>query len=633
MEQEKKYDSSSIIVLEGLEGVRKRPAMYIGSTDELGLHRLVYEIVDNAIDEALAGFCNKIEVIIHSDNSITVIDNGRGIPVDIMPKFNKSALEVVMTTLHAGGKFNNKIYKYSGGLHGVGASVVNALSENFEVEVYKQGKIYSQKYSKGIPITGVEIIGEIEKEKTGTKVYFKPDKEIFSTTNFNFSTISFRLRELAFLNKGLTINIKDERNNQEKVFYYEGGILDFIKFLNENKKVLHNEIYFKKQNENYDVEIALQYNDGYIENILSYANNINTHDGGYHLIGFKNALTKAINNYAKENKLIKEGDNIKQEDVSEGLTAIVSVKISNPQFEGQTKNRLGNIEMKSIVYDIVYTNLSKFLEEHPVDAKIIISKVLSAKKAREAAKKARELTRRKTILDRASLPGKLADCESRDPSKTEIFIVEGDSAGGSAKLARDKRYQAVLPLKGKILNVEKSRIDKILENEEIKALITAIGTGIGDDFDINKLRYHKIISMTDADVDGSHIRTLLLTFLYRYLKPLIEKGHVYIAIPPLYKAKKGKIEKYLYSDEELKKFLQDFGEENVKIQRYKGLGEMNPEQLWETTMNIGNRRLKKVTIQDAIEADRLFSLLMGDEVEPRRKFIIEHALEAKNIDI
>ncbi len=773
------YDGSSIVVLEGLSAVRKRPAMYIGNTGIAGLHHMVYEIVDNSIDEALAGFCNKIEVTVHKDNSITVLDNGRGIPADIMPKYNKSALEVVMTVLHAGGKFENSAYKVSGGLHGVGASVVNALSEIFEVDVHRNGKIYYQKYEKGIPVCEVKIIGEAN--NTGTKIHFMPDIEIFKEINFNFATIISRLRELAFLNKGLKIIATDERieTNNVKEFCYGGGIKEFVTYLNENKKVLHNVIYIEKFKDEVVVELALQYNDGYSENILSFANNIHTIDGGFHEVGFKAALNKVINKYVKENKVLKEGENLEGEDIREGLTAVISVKLKNPEFEGQTKTRLGNNNIRGIVDGVVSEYLGDYFEKHPNDAKNILTKAANAMKARDAARKAREIVRRKGIFDKSSLPGKLADCASNDAEKCEIYIVEGDSAGGcfsgdtkvalldgrnlcfkelvkeygegkrnycytikkdgsigtglienpritkknaivikiildndeeiictpdhqfmlrdgsycmaknltnidsimpnamieavknynckikkiveidqktdvydlevkgthnfalssgifvhnSAKLARNKEFQAILPLKGKILNVEKARLDKILENNEIVAMITAIGTGISEDFNIAKLRYHKIICMTDADVDGSHIRTLMLTFFFRYMKQLVEQGHVFIALPPLYRIKKGKTEQYFYNDDELKKFLEENGNEGITLQRYKGLGEMNPEQLWNTTMDMDNRTIVKVTIGDAVEADRIFTLLMGEEVEPRRDFIQKHALEVVNLDI
>jgi len=627
------YDGSTIVVLEGLAAVRKRPAMYIGNTDVAGLHHLVNEVVDNSIDEALAGFCNRIEVTVHKDNSVTVSDNGRGIPADIMPKFNKSALEIVMTVLHAGGKFENKAYTVSGGLHGVGVSVVNALSKFLDVESYRNGKIYGQKYERGVPVSEVMTLGETN--NTGTKVHFVPDTEILKDINFNFATITSRLRELAFLNKGLKIIAVDERIETDNIkeFHYEGGINDFVKYLNENKKVLHNVIYVEKFKDKIVVEVALQYNDGYSENIISFANNIHTVDGGSHEAGFKTALNRVINKYAKETKLLKEGENLDGEDIREGLTVVISVKIKNPEFEGQTKTRLGNTNVRGITDKVVYDYMEDYFEKHPNDTKIIVTKAANAMKARDAARKARELVRRKGIFDRASLPGKLADCASNDVEKCEVYIVEGDSAGGSAKLARNKEFQAILPLKGKILNVEKARLDKILENNEIVAMITAIGTGISEDFNISKLRYNKIISMTDADVDGSHIRTLMLTFFYRYMKPLVEQGHIFIALPPLYRVKKGKTEQYFYDDAELKKFLDENGNVGITLQRYKGLGEMNPEQLWSTTMNMNDRKIVKVTVADAVEADRIFTLLMGEEVEPRRDFIQKHALEVVNLDI
>lgn len=627
------YESNTIQVLEGLSAVRKRPSMYIGDTGSGGLHHLVYEVVDNSIDEALAGYCDKIDVTIHNDNSVTVADNGRGIPVDIMEKYNKSSLEIVMTVLHAGGKFDSGAYKISGGLHGVGVSVVNALSEILEVETYRHNKIYYQKYERGVPAEDVKEIGESDKK--GTKVHFKPDDKIFTELVFELETISSRLRELAFLNKGIKISLLDERTGEKREFIYEGGIKSFVSQLNKNRNVLHPEpIYFEKKIDEVIVEIAIQYTDGYNENIFSFANNINTHDGGSHLTGFKSALTREINNYAKKNNLLKEKDTVLEgSDVREGLTAIISVKLMNPQFEGQTKTKLGNPEVKSIVESVTGSGLSEFLEEHPSEAKNIILKTISAANAREAARKAKELTRRKGLLGGSGLPGKLADCAERDASKCEVYLVEGDSAGGSAKQGRDKNFQAILPLRGKILNVEKSRIDKILSNQEILNMITAFGTSVGEDFDILKARYHKIIIMTDADVDGAHIRTLLLTFFYRYMAPLIENGYVYIAMPPLFRVKKGNSEKYLYNERELEKFLAEAGDKNVAIQRYKGLGEMNPDQLWRTTMDPENRTLMKVTIDDAILADEIFNTLMGDAVEPRRAFIEKHAHEVKNLDI
>lgn len=629
----KKYSASEIQVLEGLEAVRKRPGMYIGSTGPRGLHHLVYEIVDNAIDEALAGFCKNIDVFIHKDNSITVIDDGRGIPVDIHPKLKKSAVEVVFTVLHAGSKFGGGGYKVSGGLHGVGASVVNALSKWLIVEVKRDGKIFRQKYERGKPVSELEVIGEAE--DTGTKVTFLADDEIFETTEYEYDVLSQRLRELAFLNKGIAINLIDERVDKKETYHYEGGIKEFVKYLNRNKEVLHDEpIYFEASKDDTVVEIALQYNDGYNENIFSFANNISTTEGGTHVSGFKTALTKVINDYARKYGFLKENEkNLQGEDTREGITAVISVKITNPEFEGQTKTKLGNTEVRGIVDAIVTDKVSAFLEENPSVAKVIVEKCLLASRAREAARKARELTRRKNVLENTSLPGKLADCSEKDPKLCEIFLVEGDSAGGSAKGGRDRRFQAILPLRGKIMNVEKQRLDKILAYQEIRNMITAFGAGIGDDFDIEKIRYDKIIIMTDADVDGAHIRTLLLTFFYRYMRPLIEEGHVYIAQPPLYKISKGKNIYYAYSDRELEAKLNEIGRDNVEIQRYKGLGEMNAEQLWETTMNPETRTLLKVTIEDAVEADEVFTILMGDKVEPRREFIQRNAKRVQNLDI
>ncbi|HLB70076.1 MAG TPA: DNA topoisomerase (ATP-hydrolyzing) subunit B [Candidatus Methanoperedens sp.] len=795
----KEYGAEQIQVLEGLEPVRKRPGMYIGSTDSRGLHHLVYEVVDNSIDEALVGYCTDIEVILRSEGSVRVIDNGRGIPIDILPRYNRSALEVVMTKLHAGGKFDNNAYKVSGGLHGVGVSVVNALSEWLEVEVKRDGKLYKQRYEQGKPATEVVTIGDTE--GTGTTVTFKPDGTIFETLQFDIEIISGRLRELAFLNRGLRIKIRDEASQNEQVFQYEGGIVSFVEFLNKNKTVLHEKpIYFQKQKDSTIVEIAMQYNDSYVENVYAFANNINTHEGGTHLIGFKAALTRAINDYAKSKEMMKGDDKLSGEDVREGLTAIINIKLKNPQFEGQTKTKLGNSDIKGIVETLVSEGLSEFLEENPAAAKNIISKALEASEAREAARKARELTRRKNALEVSSLPGKLADCSEKDPAQSEIYIVEGDSAGGcfsgdtrvaladgrslsfkeiiaekamgiehfcytirndgtigleriinprmtkvktrvikitldsgediictpdhnfmlrdgsfkpawsltpddslmplyrkssdiqepgitidgyealayeavarfnhriaviehldegmdvydieiphthnfalscgvfvhnSAKQGRDRRFQAILPLRGKILNVEKARLTKILKNEEIRALITAIGAGIGEgeEFDINKARYHRIIIMTDADVDGSHIRTLLLTLFYRYMRQLIDMGYIYIAQPPLFKVKKGKVEFYVYNEEELSKKLAEIGRDGITMQRYKGLGEMNPEQLWDTTMNPETRTMLKVSLEDAIKADEIFTVLMGDKVEPRREFIEKHAKDVKNLDV
>lgn len=626
---QKSYEAKDIQVLESIEAVRKRPAMYVGSTGSLGLHHIVYEVVDNSVDEALAGYCNVINVIIHPDNSVTVADNGRGIPVEMHPKFKKTALEIVMTKLHAGGKFDKKIYKVSGGLHGVGVSVTNALSERLEVQVMRKGNIYSQKYEAGKPVTQVSIVGK--SEHSGTTVIFLPDKEIFESIDFSFDILSSRLRELAFLNKGLKITIQDERSGKQHEFEYGGGIIEFVKFLNKNKNALHDAIRFEKENDNIRLEIAMEYNDGYNEAVFSFCNNINTHEGGTHLSGFKTALTRTLNSYAEKHNM---GDiKLSSEDVREGLSAVISVKIQNPQFEGQTKTRLGNSNVKGLVDSIVSSKLGSFLEENPAIAKSIIGKTVTAAKAREAARKARELTRRKGVLNGGSLPGKLADCSNKDPSKCEIYIVEGDSAGGSAKQGRNREFQAILPLRGKIINVEKARLNKVLLNNEIVTMISALGCSIGEDFDIGKARYHKVIIMTDADVDGSHIRTLLLTFFYRNMQPLIEKGYVYIAQPPLYKVKKGKSEYWIDNDEELDKKLSELGREGVAIQRYKGLGEMNPRQLWETTMDPQNRILLKVTLEDAVEADEIFTILMGDEVEPRRNFIEQHAREVVNLDV
>lgn len=631
------YDENQIQVLEGLEAVRKRPSMYIGSTSSRGLHHLVYEIVDNSIDEALAGYCKNISVTINEDNSIIVEDDGRGMPVGMHPKMKIPTVEVIMTILHAGGKFGGGGYKVSGGLHGVGASVVNALSEFCEVEVKRDGYIWKQRYERGKAVTGLEKIKKLEDESTGTKTYFKPDGQIFEDLEFDYDTLAQRLRELAFLNKGLRITLTDKREQKHEEFYYEGGIKSFVQYLNRNKETLHKEpIYFEKKKDDIKVEIAFQYNDGFTENIYSFANNIDTVEGGSHVVGFKTALTRVFNDYAKKYGFIKENDkNLTGEDVREGLTAVISVKLLDPQFEGQTKTKLGNAEVRGIVDNIVGEGLSSFLEENPSVGKTILEKSLMASRAREAARKARELTRRKSVLESTSLPGKLADCSSKDPSECEIYIVEGDSAGGSAKQGRNRKFQAILPLRGKIMNVEKQRLDKILNSETISAMITAFGAGIGNDFDIEKLRYHRIIIMTDADVDGAHIRTLLLTFFYRYMRDMIEQGHVYIAQPPLYRVSKGKNEVYVYSDKELEKVLDEFGgkDSSVEIQRYKGLGEMNAEQLWETTMNPEKRILLKATIEDAIAADEIFTILMGDKVEPRREFIIRNAKKVVNLDV
>ncbi len=634
MSDKQVYDASHIQVLEGLEAVRKRPSMYIGSTDSRGLHHLVYEVVDNSIDEALAGFCTRISVTINPDGSVTVLDNGRGIPIDPHPIHKKSALEVVMTILHAGGKFDKNTYKVSGGLHGVGVSVVNALSEWLEVEVARDGKKYFQRYTRGKPEADVQEIGT--SDVTGTKTTFKPDAKIFETLDFDYETLSNRLRELAFLNKGLTISLRDLRTpeGQAETFTYEGGIVEFVKYLNNKKQPLHPDpIYFERQRDDMVVEIAMQYTNSYTENVYSFANNINTHEGGTHIVGFKTALTRVANDYIKANKLSKEDAKLTGDDVREGLTAIISVKLMEPQFEGQTKTRLGNSDVKGIVDSLVTDGLAEYFEENPKVANIILEKALLAQKAREAAKKARELTRRKNALEVSTLPGKLADCSEKNPAACEIYIVEGNSAGGSAKQGRDRSFQAILPLRGKILNVEKSRLAKILKNEEIISLITAIGTGVSEDFTLESARYHKVIIMTDADVDGEHIRTLLLTLFFRYMRPLIDEGYVYIAQPPLYRIKKGKAEYYIHSDRELEEKKKELGEKGLAIQRYKGLGEMNPEQLWETTMNPESRTLLQVTLEDAIRADEIFRILMGDEVEPRRNFIQMHAKEVVNLDI
>lgn len=633
MKQE--YGASQIQVLEGLEAVRKRPGMYIGSTGPRGLHHLVYEVVDNSIDEALAGNCSKIYVAINADGSITVEDDGRGIPVEVHPKTGLSTLETVLTVLHAGGKFGGGGYKVSGGLHGVGVSVVNALSEWLVAEVHRDGKAYRQEYKKGNPQTKLEVVGE--SDHTGTIISFMPDAEIFDEIEFSFNTLEYRLRELSFLNKGIKIIFEDKREGKEKYrdFHYTGGLVEYVKFLNKSRTGIHEDIvYIDKKVDDCLVEIAMQYTDGYTENIYSFANNINTHEGGSHLAGFKAALTKTINEYAKRNGALKDKDsNLSGEDIREGLTAVVSVKLPDPQFEGQTKTKLGNTFMRGIVDGVTVEELGSFLEENPNTAKVIVDKALRAQRAREAAKRARELTRRKSVLESTSLPGKLADCSEKDPSKSEIFLVEGDSAGGSAKQGRDRNTQAILPLRGKILNVEKSRLDKILASDEIKNMITAYGCGIGNDFDLEKARYHKIIIMTDADVDGAHIRTLLLTFFFRYMRPLIEEGYVYAAQPPLYKVTKQKKEYYVYSDKELDDLLNEIGRDKYDIQRYKGLGEMNPEQLWDTTMNPETRTLLQVTIEDAAIADEIFSMLMGDKVAPRREFIQENAKYVRNLDV
>ena len=631
------YDESQIQVLEGLEAVRKRPGMYIGSTSSRGLHHLVYEIVANSIDEALAGRCDKIEIYIHKDNSITVKDNGSGIPVGIHPKMGIPTVEVVHTVLHAGGKFGGGAYSVSGGLHGVGASVVNALSEYLEVEVCRDGKIYKQRYERGNTVTPLEVIGEAD--CTGTKTTFKPDPLIFEETVFDFDIMLTRYREMAFLNKGVKIILIDERPEEPvvKELYYEGGIISFVEFLNRNKEALHAPpIYIEGRKDTSIVEIAMQYNDTYVENIFSYANNIATTEGGTHETGFKAAITKVINEYSRKYNFLKENDkNLSGEDVREGLTAVISVKLTEPQFEGQTKTKLGNSDIRGLVESVVSEKLSAFLEENPSVSRVIIDRCITAARAREAARKARELTRRKNALESTTLPGKLADCTERDPSLCEIYIVEGDSAGGSAKLGRERKFQAILPLWGKMLNVEKARIDKVYDNDKLMPVITALGAGIGEDFDLSKLRYHKVIIMADADVDGSHIRTLLLTFFYRYMRPLVENGHVYIAQPPLFKVSKGKESFYAYNEKEVERIRAEKGwkKEDCSIQRFKGLGEMSAEQLWETTMNPETRTILKVEASDAVAADEIFSILMGDKVEPRKEFIQTHAKFATNIDI
>lgn len=629
------YNAEQIQVLEGLEAVRKRPGMYIGSTGLRGLHHLVYEIVDNSIDEALAGYCNNIQVVIGKDNTISVTDDGRGMPVDMHPKLQLPAVEVIHTILHAGGKFGGGGYKVSGGLHGVGASVVNALSEMMRVEVMRDGKVYEIEFKRGKKVKELNVIGE--STSTGSKTVFLADSEIFESTEYEFSTLELRLRELAFLNKGIRIALVDEREGKEKRhdFFYEGGIKEFVAYLNKNRDAVHDTIlYYEGNHETNVVELALQYTDGYTENIFTFANNINTHEGGTHLVGFKSALTRVINEYGRKKGYIKEKDtNLTGEDIREGITAVISVKLQEPQFEGQTKTKLGNTEMRSIVESITFEMLQNFLEENPSESKIIIEKCIRASRAREAARKARELTRRKGLLDGFTLPGKLADCSEKDPSKCEVYLVEGDSAGGSAKQGRDRNIQAILPLRGKILNVEKANFTRILNSSEIRAMITAFGCGIGDEFDLERLRYHKIVIMTDADVDGAHIRTLLLTFFFRYMKPLVENGFIYIAQPPLYQVKRGKEVHYTYSDAELNKLLEEIGRKNINIQRYKGLGEMNPDQLWETTMNPAVRTIMKVDLEDAVEADIIFSTLMGEKVEPRREFIEDNAKYVSNLDV
>ena len=634
------YDAGQIQILEGLEGVRRRPGMYIGSTGVRGLHHLVYEIVDNSIDEALAGFCDYITVIIHQDNSITVQDNGRGIPVGIHEKTGKSALEAALTMLHAGGKFGGGGYKVSGGLHGVGMSVVNALSKTLEVKVARDGHLYMQEYKRGVPQYDLRQIGETK--ETGTTITFAPDPEIFEELVYSRDTLKARLRELAFLNKGITIKLVDERpsgeqeGNYEKVFRYEGGVQDFVAYLNNNKDTLHPVICFEAERDKVQVELAMQYTDGYTENIFSYVNNIHTQEGGTHEVGFKTALTRVVNDYARRLNILKDSNaNLSGEDIREGLTAVISVKVEEPQFEGQTKTKLGNTDVRGIVDTLVSDGVGTYLEEHPTETRRIIDKTVQAARAREAARKAREMTRRKTVLDKTSLPGKLADCSMKDPALSELFLVEGDSAGGSAIDGRDRRTQAILPLRGKILNVEKARLDRVLGNEEIRSMITAVGAGISDDFDIEKSRYHKLIIMTDADVDGAHIRTLLLTFFFRYMRPMIEAGYIYIAQPPLYRAraKRGSEEVYLYDDKDKDSFFLSRDIDKYDVNRYKGLGEMDAEELWATTMNPENRTLLRVTLEDAVAADEIFTTLMGDKVDPRRDFIQANAKYVKNLDI
>jgi DNA gyrase subunit B len=638
------YDASNIVVLGGLDAVRRRPAMYVGSVSGRGLHHLVYEIVDNSIDEALAGFCSKISVIIGKDNSITVIDNGRGIPVDIHPKYGIPAIEVVMTKLHAGGKFDKNSYKVSGGLHGVGLSVVSALSKVLEVTVKREGRIYHQNYKCGAPQDKLIIIGECHRDDTGTIVHFWPDDTIFTETVFDFQILESRLRELAFLNKGLKITLRDERievnerdtegnmKEQEREYHYDGGIISFVEYLNKNKKIIHPPIYIAKAKDKIDVEVAIQYSDSYNESVYSFVNNINTVEGGSHLIGFKTALTRTLNNYIEKNPTFKDKEKLSSDDVREGLAAVISVNVPEPQFEGQTKTKLGNSEVKGVVDSTVSSALTTYLEENPKAAALILGKAMLAARAREAARKARELTRRKSVLEFSTLPGKLADCSESDPSKSEIFIVEGDSAGGSAKQGRNREFQAILPLRGKILNVEKARLSRVISSEMISNIITAIGTGICEEFNAQKIRYHKIIVMADSDVDGAHIQTLMLTFFYRYMKQLIDNGNIYLAQPPLYLVKKGNQKFYCLTDKDKDELLAKIGQD-VSIQRYKGLGEMNPEQLWDTTMDPMTRTLKKVTIEDAVEADRIFETLMGDDVAPRRAFIETHAKEVTNLDI
>ncbi len=627
------YDASQIQVLEGLEAVRRRPGMYIGSTSLQGLHHLVWEIVDNSVDEALAGYCTRIDIVLHRDGSCSVTDNGRGFPIDMHPKMNRPGVEVALTVLHAGGKFGEGTYKVSGGLHGVGASVVNALSEWLEVTVRKDGIVYRQRFSRGHVVSDLEQVGKTKEH--GSIVRFLPDAQIFEDIRFDQETVANRLRETAFLNGGLTINLSDERTGEERHFQFEGGIASFVRYLNRNREELHPKPFFcSVEKDRVQIEAALQYNDGYKDTVLSFANSVRTHEGGSHETGFKSALTRLLNDYGRRNGILKDSDdNLSGEDVREGIAAVISVKLEEPQFEGQTKTKLGNSEVRGLVDQVVGDALGSFLEENPTVARRILDKCLQAQRARDAARKARELTRRKSALEISSLPGKLTDCTSKDPAESELFIVEGDSAGGSAKQGRDRRFQAILPIRGKILNVEKARLDKALSNEEIRSLITALGTGVGDEMDISKARYHKVVVMADADVDGSHIRTLLLTFFFRYMPQLIEQGYVYIAQPPLYLVKKARTEKYLYTDDELERYLQEIGRDRVEVQRYKGLGEMNADQLWDTTMNPESRTMLSVKLEDAIEADQIFTILMGDKVEPRREFIQENATRVRNLDI
>ena len=630
--KEASYKADDITVLEGLEAVRVRPSMFIGDTGIKSLHHLAQEAIDNSVDEALSGFCTEITLIIHKNNSITVIDNGRGIPVDTHKKYNKPAVEIVLTTLHSGGKFDKKNYQVSGGLHGVGISCVNALSKSFEVEVKREGNIYCMKFADGGKVVeNLKITGKTK--ETGTRVTFLPDVGIFESIIYDFDILYKKLREIAFLNKGLKLTFVDERSNKSETFQYNGGISEFVEFINKTKNPIHPKpIYFEKAKNGTKIEIAMQYNESYNESIFSFVNTINTYEGGTHLIGFKTAITRVLNNYGQKHNFLN-GEKLTGEDVREGLTSVISLKMQSPQFEGQTKTKLGNSEIKGIVDSVVTDSLTTFLDENPKVAKTIILKSLTAAKARESARKARELTRRKGILNSSSLPGKLADCQETNPEKCEIYIVEGESAGGSSRQGRSREFQAILPIRGKIINVEKARLDKILENEEIRSMITAIGTGIGDEFDISKARYHKIIIMADADSDGNHIACLLLTFFYRYMRPLIEVGYIYIATPPLYRVSKGKQTSYVYNDEKLKELLGEIGREGINMQRYKGLGEMNPEQLWETTMNPENRILKQVRMEDAVQADEMFNVLMGDQVEPRRLFIQKHAKEVINLDV